>query len=61
VKLQTTNAVSRIAAAFAREKYNIGALSRVVAGLVPATPIIDALCLHIRGRRDEPGDDAGYK
>jgi hypothetical protein len=30
----------------------------VVAGLVPATPIILALCLNVRGRRDKPGDDA---
>ena len=41
-----------------------------VAGLVPATPIILALCPKVRGRRDEsastrvfdallPGDDAG--
>src|SRR6266446_3020782 len=32
-------------------------LSPVVAGLVPATPIIPALCLNVRGRRDMPGDD----
>jgi len=31
----------------------------VVAGLVPATPIILALCLSVRGRRDKPGDDGG--
>src|SRR5882672_10248203 len=31
----------------------------VVAGLVPATLIILALCLNVRGRRDKPGDDAG--
>jgi len=31
----------------------------VVAGLVPATPIIIAMCLPIRGRRDKPGDNAG--
>ena len=30
----------------------------VVAGLVPATPIILALFLNIRGRLDKPGDDA---
>jgi hypothetical protein len=31
--------------------------------LDPATPIILAPCLHIRGRRDKPGDDAaaGFK
>jgi hypothetical protein len=29
----------------------------VVAGLVPATPIVLARCLHVRGRRDKPGDD----
>src|SRR6266849_4896860 len=34
---------------------------RVVAGLVPATPIILALCLNALGRRDEPGDDAGVR
>jgi len=34
-------------------------LPQVVAGLVPATPIIIARCLPIRGRRDKPGDDAG--
>jgi len=33
-------------------------LSRVVAGLVPATPIILAPYLNVRGRRDKPGDDA---
>ena len=33
-------------------------LSRVVAGLVPATSIVFTLCLQIRGRRDKPGDDA---
>jgi hypothetical protein len=32
-------------------------LSRVVAGLVPATPIILALCDKVRGRRDKPGDE----
>jgi hypothetical protein len=31
----------------------------VVAGLVPATSIIVALCVNVRGRRDKPGDDAG--
>jgi len=30
-----------------------------VAGLVPATTVILALRLHVRGRRDKPGDDAG--
>jgi len=30
-----------------------------VAGLVPATSIILALYLKVRGRRDKPGDDAG--
>src|SRR5215471_9114592 len=30
----------------------------VVAGLVPATPIILARCFTIRGRLDKPGDDA---
>ncbi|HMA70440.1 MAG TPA: hypothetical protein VKP67_02955 [Xanthobacteraceae bacterium] len=35
------------------------AISGVVAGLVPATPIIAALRLNIRGRRDKPGDDTG--
>jgi hypothetical protein len=34
-------------------------LSTVVAGPVPATPIVLALCLNVRGRRDKPGDDAG--
>jgi len=34
-------------------------LSPVVAGLVPATPIIPAPCLNVRGRRDKPGDDTG--
>jgi hypothetical protein len=29
-----------------------------VAGLVPATPIIQAPCPTVRGRRDKPGDDA---
>src|SRR5713101_1825640 len=33
--------------------------SRVVAGLVPATPIVLALCLKVRGCRDKPGDEAG--
>ena len=33
-------------------------LSRVVAGLVPATPI-RGLCLNVRGRRDKPGHDPG--
>jgi len=28
---------------------------------VPATPIILALCLNVRGRRDKPGDDAGMR
>ena len=35
------------------------AISWVVVGVVPATPIVVAVCLNIRGRRDEPGDDAG--
>ncbi len=34
-------------------------LSRVVAGLVPATSVIFARCQKLRGRRDKPGDDAG--
>jgi hypothetical protein len=34
--------------------------SQVVAGLVPATPVILALRLHVRGRRDKPGDDADW-
>ena len=34
--------------------------SRVVAGLVPATPIIHALRINVRGRRDKPGDNAGH-
>jgi hypothetical protein len=38
----------------------LGLSSRVVAGLVPATPAIFALRLHIRGRRDKPGDDADW-
>jgi hypothetical protein len=38
---------------------SIALFSRVAAGLVPATPIIPALCLKVRGRRDKPGDDAG--
>jgi hypothetical protein len=29
-----------------------------VAGLVPATSIVFALCLQIRGRQDKPSDDA---
>jgi hypothetical protein len=32
-------------------------LYRVVAGFVPATPIILALCFGVRRRRDKPGDD----
>ena len=36
----------------------LAALS-VVAGLVPATSIILALCFNVRGRRDKPGDDGG--
>src|SRR5712664_545779 len=38
---------------------HLASLSWVVAGLVPATLIILALCLNVRGRRDKPGDDAG--
>jgi hypothetical protein len=38
---------------------NTGHLFRVVAGLVPATPIILAQCSNDRGRRDKPGDDTG--
>jgi hypothetical protein len=33
--------------------------SRVVAGLVPATSILLALCSDARDRRDKPGDDSG--
>jgi len=33
-------------------------LYRVVAGLVPATTILLALCSGARGRRDKPGDDS---
>jgi hypothetical protein len=29
-----------------------------MAGLVPATSIVIALCRNNRGRRDKPGDDA---
>jgi hypothetical protein len=29
----------------------------VMAGLVPAIPIMKALCPPKRGRRDKPGDD----
>src|SRR5882762_8800987 len=38
---------------------HLASLSWVVAGLVPATLIILALCLNVRGRREKPGDDAG--
>src|SRR5215471_8039038 len=42
--------------------YRSGRMRRVfppvVAGLVPATPIVFAWCVHFRGRRDKPGDDA---
>jgi hypothetical protein len=31
---------------------------QVVAGLVPATPIILAKRINVRGRRDKPGNDA---
>jgi len=31
----------------------------VVAGLVPATPIVLALCLSIQDRWDKPGGDTG--
>src|SRR5262249_31571906 len=33
-------------------------LSRVVAGLVPATSILLPRCSNTRGRRDKPGDDS---
>jgi hypothetical protein len=37
--------------------YGSFADAAVMAGLVPATPIVMALCLNNRGRRDKPGDD----
>src|SRR5262249_14988032 len=42
-------------------RYMMNALMslRVVAVLVPVTPIVFARCLLVRGRRDKPGDDAG--
>jgi len=36
-------------------------LSRVVAGLVPATSIVPTLRVKGRGRRDKPGDDSGVR
>jgi hypothetical protein len=33
----------------------------VMAGLVPAIPIVEALCPIDRDRRDEPGDDDGRR
>jgi hypothetical protein len=43
---------------------SIALFSRVVAGLVPATPLFLFFALKfevakVRGRRDKPGDDAG--
>jgi hypothetical protein len=35
----------------------LGLSPPVVTGLVPANPIILALCLNVRDRRDKPGDD----